>query len=85
MKAFWTWVVTAVKDVYSFCYTEVGVLLGFFKSPSGKFSDKRLIALALVADVALGGIPKTLFELIFQVTKLIVAVILYVIAEVTKS
>ena len=35
MKAFWVWIVTAFDN-----------LLGFFKGESGKFSHKRLIALA---------------------------------------
>jgi hypothetical protein len=35
MKAFWAWIVKAFND-----------LLGFLKDSSGKFSHKRLIALA---------------------------------------
>jgi len=47
MKAFKDWgIVVVIVAIYTWCYTEVGVLLGFLKDQGGKFSHKRLIALA---------------------------------------
>ena len=46
MKAFWVWIVKAAQDVYSFAYAEIGRVLAVLKDPAGKFSHKRLIALA---------------------------------------
>ena len=42
MKAIWSWIVQAVKDVWTFIWNVLGVL----RDKDGKFSHKRLIALA---------------------------------------
>ena len=45
MKA-WAWLIQAAKDAYSFVYTEAGTVLKLLKDPAGKFSHKRILALA---------------------------------------
>lgn len=45
MEAIWLWIVQAVKDIYSFAYTEIGKILALLKDPAGKFSHKRILAL----------------------------------------
>jgi hypothetical protein len=85
MKA-WAWIVQAVKDIYSFVYTEVGTILKVAKDPAGKFSGKRIIALALVGDLLFAWeLPTSVWGWIFAIGKLVAAVVLYWIAEVTKT
>ena len=46
MAKVWAWIVQAAKDVYSFCYTEIGTILSLFKDKSKKYSWKRITGLA---------------------------------------
>ncbi len=86
VKWFGAWCKKAVQDTWSFIYTEVGMALSVAKVPDkSKYSGKRIIALALGADVILGGIPANTFEGIFAIVKLLVAAGLYVLAELTKT
>jgi len=39
------WIIQAVKDIYSFIYTEGGKVLALLKDPAGKYSHKRILAL----------------------------------------
>ena len=44
----WKWIVQAAKDVYSFVYTEVGVVLSLFKDKQKKYSWKRITGLVAI-------------------------------------
>jgi hypothetical protein len=84
------WIVQAIKDVYAFVYTEVGTLLSVFKEPPDskgvqKFSGKRVIALSLVADTLLGGVPATSWHFWFDVAKILGAVALYFWAYLSRT
>ena len=85
VKWFGAWCKKAVQDVYAFAYTEIGTVLKVAKDPVGKFSGKRVIALALATDVLLGGIPAGHWQMGFAVVKLLVAAGLYILAELTKT
>ena len=86
MKAIWAWIVQAAKDIYTFAYTEIGLILSFLKVPDkSKFSAKRLIAVALAADAIISGVPHDLWTLIVVLAKILVAGGLMVLAELTKT
>ena len=74
------------KDIYSFFYTEIGTVLSVFKTPDkSKYSGKRVVALALVADVLIEGVPSGLWQWILSALKVVVAAGLFVLAELTKT
>jgi len=86
LQAIRAWIVKAAQDVFAFAYTEIGHVLSVFKTPDQKkYSGKRVIALALAADVILEGIPKDSYQWYFSAIKLVVAAGLYVLAELTKT
>lgn len=86
IKKAWLWLVQAAKDIFAFVYQEIGRILAVLKNPAGKFSGKRIIALALVADVIFfDGIPKDKLQWAFAALKLLLAGGLYVLAELTKT
>lgn len=79
------WIVVAITNIYAFAYTEAGNVLKAFKDPAGKFSAKRIVAYALIADALLSGVPRDLWTLIFAGLKVLGAVVLLWAAAVTKT
>ena len=83
----WAWIVKAFQDAYAFAYTEIGHVLSVFKTPDQKkYSGKRVIAIALVADLLLRWqLPASVWGWIYVIAKLAVAGGLYALAELTKT
>jgi hypothetical protein len=80
------WIAQAFRDVYTFAYTELGTVLNLLKTPDGKFSTKRLIAVGLpAASWTFIGVPKDLYQLVVMVVAFLVAGGLMVLAELTKT
>jgi hypothetical protein len=83
----WAWVVKAVSDLYTFVYTEGGMIVSFFKTPDkSKFSAKRLAGLALV----LNGLwfthsIKGWLDVVVSGGQIIAGVVLLIVAAHTKS
>ena len=83
----WHWIVKAAQDVYSFVYTEGGTIVSFFKTPDkSKFSSKRLIALALIANALyMTHSVKGWLDIAVIAGQVIIAVILVIVAAITKT
>jgi hypothetical protein len=50
MLKIWQWIIQSARDIYSFAYQEIGRALALLKDPQGKYSHKRIIALALIVN-----------------------------------
>ena len=87
IKKTWAWIVKAVQDVFHFVYTETGTIVSFFKTPDkSKFSSKRLVALALVANgLYMAHSAKGWFDVVLIGGQIIVGVVLIVVAAATKT
>lgn len=79
------WIVVAIGNLWNFIYTEVGTALKLLKTPDGKFSAKRVIALALAGDALISGIPHDLWTLLVFLAKILTAAGLMLVAELTKT
>ena len=85
MKA-WAWLIQAAKDAYSFVYTEAGTVLKLLKDPAGKFSHKRILALAFgVAAIYLIVHPRGWLDFIVAAGFAIAAVVLAGVSAATKT
>lgn len=80
------WIVQAVKDVYSFIYTEVGTVLKVFKDASGKYSHKRIVAIALILDGLMGLVKVTNWlGVVIWGGQVLAGVILAIVSALTKT
>lgn len=76
-----------ILNAYHFAYTEIGMLISFFKSPDkSKFSSKRLIALALVVNgIWMLRLAKNWFDAGISLIQIAGGTILMVVAALTKT
>jgi hypothetical protein len=80
------WIIQAAKDIYSFVYNEVGAILKLFKDASGKYSHKRIIALALVLDGLLGIVKVTTWlGVVIWGGQILIGVALAIYTALTKT
>jgi hypothetical protein len=83
----WKDFAAGVKAVFTWCYTEVGTLISFLKSPGkDKYSAKRIIALALVANgIWMLRLSKDWFQAGIALIQIAGGVVLMVVAALTKT
>lgn len=76
-----------MKAAFDWVYKELGTVLSVLKDGSGKFSSKRVIAVALILDVLLTGqlAQGNLLGTILAGLKVIGGFVLLVVAAITKT
>jgi len=76
----WMWIVQAGRDIFDFCYKEIGTLLSLLKYPVQgtspvvfKYSSKRLLAVSVAVGVIRAGIPQNWYHVVVDTVSIIVA------------